>query len=408
MISRRSLLVGTIFLPLTTKTAGASEVEKAPILEIDTLYPLRAANGALPQSFEGAYSKVLGRQESLNTWFTPLRNIQPEGAVLTDLRNGVQEYAPYENLDTAIVNAQLKAIDLSELGGKIASQFSVSNSFFPISLNFLGIISRRSVTLAVQTNFSSMQNLKSFVAYLGNLSKRGFQPLVIGNKENLSGPLFFSSISLALNSMSFHESLLSRKVKWNNKKIVNAFEVLYNFKRFMNKSVNNLSWVDAHYSVLTGDSIATFGTLDFANRIPIWMTNDLSLDALSFPKNSLQTREIEVNLQGFMFSKSSNQTNIQSQITLLTSQALQRQLINEFPHKLFLSNLGVKPWPGAATEQSRWKSRRFEPVPSLLLSLPPEFVSTSLAPAIRDVFDMKTSKQISSLCSKLQKDWQNF
>jgi hypothetical protein len=334
--------------------------------------------------------------------------VEPVGAVVVDLRRGIDALGLYNKIDNQIIESHLTSIGISALGGKLLSDYAVSGAFLPFSLSFLGLISRKSVKLGVQTNFSSMQSMKVFISYLENILKRGFQPLAIGNKENLTGPLFFSTLSLALNSSNFHTSLLSRKVSWKSQQMVKVFELLYNLKKFMNKSINEMSWTRAHKAVVDGDAIATFGAVDFAQKISLWDANDLAIDALSFPNSSLQTREVETTLQGFVFSKNLDSSIIDSLITKAISLNLQRSFMNEYPHKLLLSTSGARPWPGIAVEQSRWKSRRFEPVTSLVMSLPPQFVSSTLAPAIQEVFEFRSPKQISNLCSKIQNDWQKL
>ena len=407
MISRRTFLMGATLFPLAAKMSQATAASYTPDLGLNTLYPTQIGN------LEGHALKILSPKVSSldrgnNSWASPLPIVEPVGAVLIDLRRGIAAMGLNNKIETKIIESQLTPMGISVLGGKLMSDYAVSGAFLPFSLSFLGLISRKSVKLGVQTNFSSMQNMKVFISNLENLLKRGFQPLVIGNKENLTGPLFFSTLSLALNSSKFHDSLLSRKVRWNSQQMVKVFELLYNLKKFMNKSVNDMSWTRAHKAVIDGDAIATFGAVDFAQKISLWNANDLAIDALSFPNSSLQTREIETMLQGFVFSRNLEATMIESLITKMISLDLQRSFMNEFPHKLLFSAAGARPWPGIAVEQSRWKSRRFEPVTSLALSLPPQFVSSTLAPAIQEVFDLKSPKQILNLCSKIQNDWQRL
>ena len=407
MISRRTFLMGATLFPLAAKMSQATAASYTPDLGLNTLYPIQIGN------LEGHALKILSPKVSSldrgnNSWASPLPIVEPVGAVLIDLRRGIAAMGLNNKIETKIIESQLTPMGISVLGGKLMSDYAVSGAFLPFSLSFLGLISRKSVKLGVQTNFSSMQNMKVFISNLENLLKRGFQPLVIGNKENLTGPLFFSTLSLALNSSKFHDSLLSRKVRWNSQQMVKVFELLYNLKKFMNKSVNDMSWTRAHKAVIDGDAIATFGAVDFAQKISLWNANDLAIDALSFPNSSLQTREIETMLQGFVFSRNLEATMIESLITKMISLDLQRSFMNEFPHKLLFSAAGARPWPGIAVEQSRWKSRRFEPVTSLALSLPPQFVSSTLAPAIQEVFDLKSPKQILNLCSKIQNDWQRL
>ena len=407
MISRRTFLMGATLFPLAAKMSQATAASYTPDLGLNTLYPTQIGN------LEGHALKILSPKVSSldrgnNSWASPLPIVEPVGAVLIDLRRGIAAMGLNNKIETKIIESQLTPMGISVLGGKLMSDYAVSGAFLPFALSFLGLISRKSVKLGVQTNFSSMQNMKVFISNLENLLKRGFQPLVIGNKENLTGPLFFSTLSLALNSSKFHDSLLSRKVRWNSQQMVKVFELLYNLKKFMNKSVNDMSWTRAHKAVIDGDAIATFGAVDFAQKISLWNANDLAIDALSFPNSSLQTREIETMLQGFVFSRNLEATMIESLITKMISLDLQRSFMNEFPHKLLFSAAGARPWPGIAVEQSRWKSRRFEPVTSLALSLPPQFVSSTLAPAIQEVFDLKSPKQILNLCSKIQNDWQRL
>lgn len=407
MISRRTFLMGATLIPLAAGMPQTSGANNFPELGLNTLYPLQIGN-VEAQSFKILYPNTLSLNKGTNSWESPLPMVEPVGAVFVDLRRGIDALGLYNKIDNQLIESHLTPIGISALGGKLMSDYALSGAFLPFSLSFLGLISRKSVKLGVQTNFSSMQSMKVFISYLENLLKRGFQPLAIGNKENLTGPLFFSTLSLALNSSKFHDSLLSRKARWNSQQMVKVFELLYNLKKFMNKSVNEMSWTRAHKAVVDGDAIASFGAVDFAQKISLWNANDLAIDALSFPNSSLQTREVETTLQGFVFSKNLESSIIESLITKVISLDLQRRFMNEFPHKLLLSAAGARPWPGIALEQSRWKSRRFEPVTSLVLNLPPQFVSSTLAPAIQEVFELKSPKQISNLCTKIQNDWQRF
>ena len=103
MISRRSLLIGAMSLPVPPKASGASDVEKASILDINTLYSFQLGNGAPPQSFEDVFGKVQVGGESLKPWATTRRTIQSESAVFTDLRNGLQDHEPYDKLELTLL-----------------------------------------------------------------------------------------------------------------------------------------------------------------------------------------------------------------------------------------------------------------------------------------------------------------
>jgi hypothetical protein len=406
MISRRTLLTGLLMAPINSIMVPSSAEMGGLSLGVDLLYPL-LSDYIGKDTFEGVFAEAnpVGRS---GVWSRETTSSLEYESTLIDLRQGLVSSQARKILDGKLVDALYNSYGLSEIGSRIENEYLTSRNFLPLTFSFLGFISRKSVTRNVQTNFSSIQSMKALNSSFENLLKRKFQPLVLGNKEDIAGPLFFSSLSLALNSSRFHDSLLAHKVSWNSKQMINVLEQLFQLKRFMNKNVNSTSWKTAHDLVLNGDAITSFGTADFSKEIPVWMANDLALDPLSFPKTNLQARESELIFQGFTFSDELASQSFDLLLTKLASAEFQRRFMFKFPHKLVLSNSGAKPWPGIATDQSRWRSRRLVPVTSLVLSLPFEFLKLSLAPVIRDIFEMKSAKGIANLCSKLEKDWRSL